>query len=53
MYQGSLGAFIGFGLIVGICVLFFFDPGSEKKKPTEEPGSSLNEYEKDAKVLDL
>jgi thiol-disulfide isomerase/thioredoxin len=50
--KGSLGAFIGFGLIVGICFLFFFDPGSEKKKPKEEPLSSLNEDEKDAKAAE-
>jgi thiol-disulfide isomerase/thioredoxin len=49
--QGSLGAIIGFGLIVGICCLFFFDPGAEKK-PKEQPASSLNEDEKDAKAAE-
>jgi thiol-disulfide isomerase/thioredoxin len=50
--QGYLGAIIGFGLIVGICVLFFVDPGSEKKAKEETPASSLNEEEKDAKAAE-
>jgi thiol-disulfide isomerase/thioredoxin len=49
--SGFLGPLIGFGLIVGCCVLFVFDPGSEKKAK-EEPASTLNEEEKDAKAAE-
>jgi thiol-disulfide isomerase/thioredoxin len=50
--QGFLGPLIGFGLIVGICALFFLDPGSEKKPKEPEASSSLNEEEKDAKAAE-